>query len=184
MQPSPIEDLQDFLHVAWDPRAADRRVGLARRRFVGAVGGLVVTVLVWGGYYLWSRTSGQQWGGTGQWTITGAVLGFSVAVLLGRLVAWRTAVRHRRRLGEGEVITASWPGLQIAGYYWDWDRVAGRVESAPARWGGEDRYVFRTPNGPWECEVEDLDTTPAALDAALRLYSRGRCALTFDHIAH
>lgn len=223
---APPENLGDFLHVAWDPRPAEACQDLARRRFVAAVGGLVVTLLVWGGYYAWTRRAGDSWQGTGQWEVTGVVLGFSLALVVVRLVIWRLAVRHRRRVGEGEVLTASWPGIQIAGRYWDWDRFAaaggagraataaggaGRTATDDARAredevslpeaaaasageavvatvrgtrGRGDRYVVTTPDGPWECEVDDLGVTPAALDQALRLYSRGRCRVDFSGIGH
>ncbi|SDB79795.1 hypothetical protein GA0111570_10164 [Raineyella antarctica] len=183
MLPLPAPNTEDFLHVSWDPRAAEGRVALARRRFVAGVSSLVLTVVVWGGLYLWSRRSGQEWSGTGQWFFAGIVLGLSLVLLLVRLAIWRMAVRHRRQVGEGEVITASWPGLQIAGYYWDWDQV-GQVGSVRGRRGGGDRYVIDTPNGPWSCEVDDLDTTPAALHAALALYSQGRCGVAMERIAH
>ena len=183
MQPLPPPNAEDFLHVRWDPRLADGRVALNRRRFLAGLGGLAVTVLVWGGLYAWARRSGQEWAGTGQWFFAGGVLGVSVVLLLVRLVAWRLSVRHRKQIGEGEVITASWPGLQIAGHYWDWERV-GPVGSVRGSRGRGDRYVFQTPNGPWTCEVDDLDTTPAALHAALALYSQGRCGVSMERIAH
>lgn len=183
MQPTPTENEEDFLHVSWEPSAADRRVAGAQRQFVAGIGGLVLTLVVFGGLYLWSRTQEQAWTGAGQWTFIGVVLGLSVVLILVRLVTWRLAVRHRRRVGQGEVITASWPGLQIGGRYWDWDRV-GPVTSARGTRGGGDRYVFGTPDGPWTCEVDDLDITPAALDEALALYSQGRCGVSFDGIAH
>lgn len=183
MQPLPPTNADDFLHVRWEPRVADDRVALNRRRFLGGLGGLFVTVLLWGGLYVWSRRQGQDWAGTGQWVFAGVVLGLSVVLVLVRLVAWRRAVRHRKQIGAGEVITASWPGLQIDGHYWAWDRV-GPVQSVRGRRGRGDAYVFETPNGPWTCEVDDLDTTPAALDAALALYSRGRCSVSLEQIAH
>ena len=181
--PVPPADPRDFLHVAWDPQTADERVANARARFRASVVGLVLAVLVWGGYYLWSRRHGATWEGTGQWAITAAVLGLSVILIVVRLVAWRRTVRFRSRLGAGEVITASWPGLQIAGHFWDWNAV-GPVASKPGRWGRGDQYVFATPNGPWEVGVDDLGVTPAALNDALWLYSRGRCSVSFDGIAH
>ncbi len=181
--PVPSADPRDFLHVSWDPRAADGRVAAARARFRASVVGLILALLVWGGYYLWSRRHGDSWEGTGQWGITAAVLGLSVALILVRLVDWRRKVRFRSEIGTGEVVTASWPGLQVAGHFWDWDAV-GPVDSRPGRWGRGDRYVFATPGGPWEVGVDDLAVTPAALNDALWLYSRGRCSVSFDGIAH
>lgn len=183
MQPEPSPTVEDFLHVHWDPRPAEQRVGLAKRRFFSSIGGLVVTLLIWGGLYWWARRSEQGWAGTGQWTVTAVVIGLSVAILVFRLVGWRMAVRRRRQVGEGEVITASWPGLQIAGHYWDWDEV-GHVRSERGRAGGGDRYVFETPDGAWSCEVDDLDVRPATLQAAIALYSRGRCAPDLEQVAH
>lgn len=183
MQSEPPPDVEDFLHVRWDPRPAERQVGLARRRFFSSVAGLVITLGIWGGLYWWARRSEQDWSGTGQWTVTGVVLGISLAMLLVRLVAWRMAVRHRRQVGEGEVITASWPGLQIAGHYWDWEEV-GSVRSERGGTGAGDRYVFETPDGTWTCQVDDLDVRPATLQSALALYSRGRCGADLEQIAH
>ncbi len=214
MRPAPPENLEDFLHVAWDPEPAQWRVAMARRRFVSALSGLVVTLLLWGGYYLWSRNAGDSWQGTGQWTVTAVVFGVYVVLFVVRLVVWRLAVRRRRRVGDGEVVTASWPGLQIAGHYWDWDTFAA-VGSLPAigaetsaastgsegpepgvpeqpavvrtrrgTWGRGDRYLFTTPIGPWECPIEDLGVTPAGLEQALRLYSRGRCLVDLSGISH
>ncbi|MEA5153945.1 hypothetical protein [Raineyella sp.] len=220
MRPAPPESLEDFLHVAWDPAPAEARAATAKRRFVAAVSGLVVTLLLWGGYYAWSRHAGDSWRGTGLWGVTAVVLGLYVALLVVRLVVWRVAVRRRRRVGDGEVVTASWPGLQIAGHYWDWDSfaaadrtamvvtVTGRspgpadrqepagregqiVPEQPAvvltlrgTWRCGDRYLFTTPDGPWECPVEALGVTPAALEQALRLYSRGRCLVDLSGISH
>ncbi|WOP20131.1 hypothetical protein [Raineyella sp. LH-20] len=222
MRPAPAENLEDFLHVAWDPRPAETRCALTRRRFIAAVGGLVVTLLVWGGYYGWTRYNGDTWQGTGQWPVSGVVVGLAVVLVVVRLVLWRLAVRHRRRVGKGEVVTASWPGIQIAGHYWDWDRFAaagtGRegpagvaaggagvaepavasaaatatapgvpeavVATVPGTRGRGDRYVVTTPEGTWECDIDDLAVSPAALDQALRLYSRGRCRVDLSGIAH
>lgn len=183
MPPEPPPNAEDFLHVHWDPRPADTRVALSGRRFVSGIGGLVITLLVWGGLYWWARRSEQEWAGTGQWTVTAVVVGLSVALLVFRLVAWRLAVRHRRQVGEGEVITASWPGLQIAGHYWDWEEL-GPVRTERGRAGGGDRYVFDTPDGEWTCEVDDLDIRPATLQAALVLYSQRRCGADLAQIAH
>lgn len=183
MSQHPPMSEEDFLHVAWDPTAARLRVAVARRRFVAGIIGLVVTLLVLGGLYWWSHRGGEGWAGTGQWTLAGVVVGLSVVLLVVRAVAWRIAVRQRRRIGEGEVVTASWAGIQIAGHYWDWDRV-GPVAT---RRGGPirgDRYVFATPEGEWEFGVDDLDVRPATLAGALQRYSQGRCAVSLDRIAH
>lgn len=175
---------EDFLHVSWDPTSADRQVAVTRRRFVSGIIGLVVTLLLFGGLYWWShRDDGPGWSGTGQWTVAGVVVGLSVLLLVLRFAHWRLAVRHRRGVGEGEVITASWPGLQVAGHFWDWEEVGGvRTLRGGATIG--DRYVVETPQGPWTVEVDDLAVKPATLAAALQRYSQGRCPVELDAIAH
>ncbi|QGF23816.1 hypothetical protein [Raineyella fluvialis] len=206
MHAAPPENLEDFLHVPWEPGPASARAAMGRRRFIGALSSLVITVLLWGGFYLWSRRSGESWQGTGQWPVTVVVLALSVVLVAVRSVLWILAVRHRRRVGDGEVLTASWPGVQIAGRFWDWDRfaaastgddaasmaddaagtddVVGVVRTIRGRWGRADRYLFVTPEGPWECEVDDLGITPAALEQSLRLYSQGRCLVDLSGLAH
>lgn len=182
----PPDNLSDYLHVSWDPRASDARVARTRRSLIGAVIGLVVAVGVWGGYYAWSRVQDVPWTGTGQWTLTAIVLGASVLLIIVRLVAWRLAVRHRREVGAGEVITISWPGVQVDGSFWPWEDM-GRVTSRRGRRGvGErgDAYVFHTPDGERTFRVNDLDVLPATMDDALLAYSQRRCDLDVGQIAH
>lgn len=161
------------LLLPYDPAVLAETVRRRRRRLVGRLVGLGISVVVMGGIYLWQRTSISQQGAA-YWVVTGIVLALSLVPLVIVLLGFLRSRKELRLVPAGVAVRMGRPGVVVGAAFARWTDVEA-LEVVPGGLGRADRLRLRTRSG--DTGVVPLDQVvvhPATLDGTARAYSAGR----------
>lgn len=163
---TPIEELS----VQFDPTQLEQKVRRRRRGMRSRLVSLIITVVVLAILYAWKR-----WEFVGGYlTLSGLLLGVSVAWFVGYLVAYLLAKRELARVGQGTALRIGRPGVELNGTYVPWSDVAA-LRAVTGPWGRGPRFELSRTNGePLAVPLNQITVRPATLDLTARAYSAGR----------
>lgn len=161
------------LLLPYDPALLVETVRRRRRRTIGRLVSLGISLAILGGIYAWQRRSIVEQGGA-YWVVTGIVLALSVVPLLVVLLGFLRARKELRAVPPGVAVRMGRPGVVVGTAFARWGDVVA-LEVVPGGIGRADRLRLRTRDG--RLGVVPLDQVvvhPATLDSTARAYSAGR----------
>lgn len=161
------------LLLPYDPSTLAATVRRRRRRLVGRLISLGVSLVILGAIFAWQhRAIAQQ--GAAYWVFTGVVLAISLVPLLVVLLGFLRARAELRTVPAGIAVRMGRPGVVVGTAFARWPDVVA-LEVVPGGLGRADRLRLRTLAG--STGVVPLDQVvvhPATLDSTARAYSAGR----------
>ncbi len=161
------------LLLPYDPTTLVGTVRRRRRRMVGRLVSLGISLAVLGGIYAWQHQSIAQQGGA-YWVFTGIVLGLSTIPLVVVLIGFLRARTELRGVPTGIAVRMGRPGVVVGNAFARWPDVAA-LEVVPGGLGRADRLRLRTRAGATGVvPLDQVVVHPATLDSTARAYSVGR----------
>ena len=161
------------LLLPYDPTLLVETVRRRRRRLVGRLVSLGISLAILGGIYVWQHRSIREQGGA-YWVVTGIVLALSLVPLLVVLLGFLRARKELRAVPPGIAVRMGRPGVVVGTAFARWSDVAA-LEVVPGGVGCADRLRLQARDG--RLGVVPLDQVvvhPATLDGTARAYSAGR----------
>lgn len=161
------------LLLPYDPRTLAGTVRRRRRRLIGRIISLAISLAVLGGIYAWQRRTIAQQGGA-YWVLTGVVLGLTVVWTVIVLLGFLRSRTELRTVPVGVAVRMGRPGVVVGEAFARWSDVAA-LEVVPGGLGRADRLRLRThAGGVGLVPLDQVVVHPAALDGTARAYSAGR----------
>lgn len=160
--------------IAFDPQVVEGRISAQRRRALNAGIGVLSSLVLIGGVFLYLRVSGSMTPGTTGLLLT--FLAWSVGlglllVLLHGLWWWRST---RLRVAPGLAMQLSPLGLEVEGARIRWEDVTA-MRAIWSRLGdGHTLRVEWTGGAPVDLPMDALTILPGSLDSAVRAHSGDR----------
>jgi hypothetical protein len=161
------------LLLPYDPTLLVETVRRRKRRLVGRLVSLGISLAILGGIYAWQHRAIAEQGGA-YWVVTGILLALSVIPLLVVLLGFLRSRKELRGVPDGIAVRMGRPGVVVGTAFARWPEVAA-LEVVPGGLGRADRLRLRTLAG--RVGVVPLDQVvvhPATLDSTARAYSAGR----------
>ena len=169
MTRGPISELL----LPYDPVKLAETVRRRRRRLVGRLIGLGISLAILGGIYAWQRRAISEQGGA-YWVVTGIVLALSMIPLLVVLLGFLRSRAELRQVPPGIAVRMGRPGVVVGTAFARWGDVVA-LEVVPGGPGRADRLRLRTQDGRLGVvPLDQVDVHPATLDGTARAYSAGR----------
>jgi hypothetical protein len=161
------------LLLPYDATLLVETVRRRKRRVVGRLVSLGISLAILGGIYAWQHRAIAEQGGA-YWVVTGILLALSAIPLLVVLVGFLRSRKELRGVPDGIAVRMGRPGVVVGTAFARWPEVAA-LEVVPGGLGRADRLRLRTLAG--RVGVVPLDQVvvhPATLDSTARAYSAGR----------
>ena len=161
------------LLLPYDPEILAETVRRRRRRMIGRLVSLGISLAILGGIYAWRRREIAEQGGA-YWVVTGIVLALSTIPLVVVLLGFLRSRKELRLVPAGIAVRMGRPGVVVGTAFARWPDVVA-LEVVPGGLGRADRLRLRTQTG--QVGVVPLDQVvvhPATLDDTARAYSAGR----------
>lgn len=170
--PDPRGPIAELL-LPYDPTALDQTVRRRRRRLVGRLISLGISLAILGGVYAWQHRAIAAQGGA-YWVFTGILLAISVVPLLVVLIGFLRARAELRRVPAGIAVRMGRPGVVVGTAFARWPEVVA-LEVVPGGLGRADRLRLRSASGAvGVVPLDQVVVHPATLDSTARAYSAGR----------
>jgi hypothetical protein len=161
------------LLLPYDPVALAETVRRRRRRLVGRLISLGISLAVLGGIYAWQHRAISEQGGA-YWVVTGIVLALSMIPLLVVLLGFLRSRKELREVPPGIAVRMGRPGVVVGTAFARWADVVA-LEVVPGGLGRADRLRLRTQDGRLGLvPLDQVEVHPATLDSTARAYSGGR----------
>lgn len=161
------------LLLPYDPQPLARTVRVRRRRLVGRVVSLAISLAVLGGIYAWQHRTIAQQGGA-YWVFTGIVLGLTLVWTLVVLLGFLRARKELRTVPAGVAVRMGRPGVVVGTAFARWTDVEA-LEVVPGGLARADRLRLRSRTGAVGLvPLDQVVVHPATLDSTARAYSAGR----------
>ncbi|MGI3781827.1 MAG: hypothetical protein ACRYG2_13725 [Janthinobacterium lividum] len=165
----PIAELQ----LPYDPQTLVGTVRRRKRRFVGRIVSLAISLAILGSIYAWQHRSIAQQGGA-YWVFTAVVLGLTLVWTLVVLLGFLRARKELRTVPAGIAVRMGRPGVVVGDAFARWTDVAA-LEVVPGGLARADRLRLRTTVGAVGLvPLDQVVVHPATLDSTARAYSAGR----------
>lgn len=169
----------DHLIAEYTATVADETVAQRRRRVIGSVISLGLSLVLSTVFFFWRREQFEtRWE---PWVLVGVATGLSVVRLVVWLIAWRRAVKDRARVGVGPALVISRYGVELHGVRLDWSGVED-LRVGPGRLGAGPEVLVRGQGHALGVGLQHLDVRPAVLESATRVYSDGRRSIDLTRL--
>ena len=169
MPTGPISELL----LPYDPVELAETVRRRRRRLVGRLISLGISLAILGGIYAWQRRAISEQGGA-YWVVTGIVLALSTIPLVVVLLGFLRSRKELREVPPGIAVRMGRPGVVVGTAFARWGDVVA-LEVVPGGLGRADRLRLRTQDGRLGVvPLDQVEVHPATLDGTARAYSAGR----------
>lgn len=161
------------LLLPYDPTTLAETVRRRRRRLIGRLISLGLSLAILGGIYAWQHRSIAAQGGA-YWVVTGIVLLLSLVPLVVVLLGFLRSRAELRVVPAGIAVRMGRPGVVVGNAFARWTDVAA-LEVVPGGLGRADRLRLRTrAGGMGLVPLDQIVVHPATLDSTARAYSAGR----------
>ncbi|GAB2584668.1 hypothetical protein [Microlunatus antarcticus] len=170
--PVPVGPIAELL-LPYDPQTLAQTVGKRRRRLIGRLISLAISLAILGGIYAWQHRTIAEQGGA-YWVFSGIVLGLTLVWTLVVLLGFLRARKELRTVPAGIAVRMGRPGVVVANAFARWTDVEG-LEVVPGGIARADRLRLRTRAGAVGLvPLDQVVVHPATLDGTARAYSAGR----------
>lgn len=165
MSYGPIEELL----VPYDASRPQQKVARRRRRMVGRIISLIITVVILVALYFWQREAF----GPGLWVVYGVLFGVSAVWLAVYVIGYVQARRELASVRDGVALRIGRAGVQLADTFAYWPQVT-QLHIVKGRLGRSPNLRLDHAGGTDQVPLDQLDVLPATLDTTARAYSAGR----------
>lgn len=169
------------LLLPYDPETLVGTVRKRRRRLVGRIVSLAISLAILGGIYAWQHRTIAQQGGA-YWVFSGVVLGLTLVWTLVVLLGFLRARKELRTVPTGIAVRMGRPGVVVGTAFARWSDVVA-LEVVPGGLGRADRLRLRTrAGGTGLVPLDQVVVHPATLDGTARAYSAGRVGVDLSRL--
>ena len=169
------------LLLPYDPTTLAETVRRRRRRFVGRVISLVISLAILGGILAWQWDTIRTQGGA-YWVFLGVVMLINLVPLVVVLLGFLRSRQELRNVPSGIAVRMGRPGAVVGTAFARWPDVEA-LDVVPGGLGRADRLRLRTRDGATGLvPLDQVVVHPATLDSTARAYSAGRLGVDLSRL--